>query len=130
MSPVTDIRMASTPPAVPLVGDGSGAALRPVEDPAVERSAPERRKRAPRYDVFEMRPLFEDMGDSESEPAAISAWVLIAEAVPATSDLKAIERATAGFDDERKYGTFAAPLAGTFKPRTRDREMKPVDVWS
>jgi hypothetical protein len=126
MSPVTPLRdlVAESEPDRPLT------TVPDAPPPAATASPPERKRRASTYDVYEKRALFGEIGPADAEPDIVEAWVLIEAGVEATNDRTAIAKATAGFDDERRYGTFAAPLAGNFKPRTRTKTMQPVEAWS
>jgi hypothetical protein len=52
------------------------------------------------------------------------------EPVAALGDTQAIQRATDGMTAEEKKGTFVAVPARSFKPRTREIEVKEIDRWS
>ena len=108
MSPVTDfsIQPVSTPP---LVGDGTGTPLRPIDDTTVERTAlaeapdpatPVRQRRP--YQVWERDTL-------PSAETGHERWFVIADAVDAPSRSVAREMATGG-----RPGTFATVLIGEF----------------
>lgn len=101
------------------------------------------RKRDPVYNVFERRDLYPVTEFEEGEVGGptrtrhdvgdvVSCWELIAENVKAGSDRAAIEHALdqLGREGDDRLGTFWAPLAGAFKPRTRGTVTRTETVWS
>ncbi len=109
--------------------------------------ADERRKRSPKYHVFEECPmvhvaevsrLFREGGVTNApnlKPVTVLACVKIAPNVNGATDRKAIEsvigtadKPIEGFDDKRRLGLFVAVLTRHWTPRKRKRTV--TEDWA